>query len=306
MNMTDMNNPKPWAEGHPSLYQGHDITHRPDWANIIVWDAFFNNLTAGFMVLTGIAWFAGPPLFAALLPFALTLALLIVIVDLVLLVFDLGDPPRFIHAMRVLHFTSPLSVGVWGLACYAICLGCAVGIYWLSVYSVATNDFLAPYIAWLDILMRLFTVLAFIGAVVVICYKGVAFSCTSQPGVKKARWLTSFMVSDALLMGCGLYAIMAACLGFWDACAYLLLPFIILEVARTVAFSLLWMETAERARKVYSGENTLLRVWVYLIGGLLAAVLAFFGVYGMCAAGALVLLTGVFERYWLIGITKKI
>lgn len=83
-------------------------------------------------------------------------------------------------------------------------------------------------------------------------------------------------------------------------------PFIILEVARTVAFCLLWMETAERARKVYSGENTLLRVWVYLIGGLLAAVLAFFGVYGMCAAGALVLLTGVFERYWLIGITKKI
>ncbi len=62
MNMTNMNNPKPWAEGHPSLYEGHDITHRPDWANIIVWDAFFNNLTAGFMVLTGIAWFAGPPL----------------------------------------------------------------------------------------------------------------------------------------------------------------------------------------------------------------------------------------------------
>ena len=59
MNMTNMNNPKPWAEGHPSLYQGHDITHRPDWGNIIVWDAFFNNLTAGFMVLTGIAWFAG-------------------------------------------------------------------------------------------------------------------------------------------------------------------------------------------------------------------------------------------------------
>ena len=78
MNMTNMNNPKPWAEGHPSLYQGHDITHRPDWGNIIVWDAFFNNLTAGFMVLTGIAWFAGPPLFAAILPFALTLALLIV------------------------------------------------------------------------------------------------------------------------------------------------------------------------------------------------------------------------------------
>ena len=149
--------------------------------------SFFNNLTAGFMVLTGIAWFAGPPLFAAILPFALTLALLIVLVDLALLVFDLGDPPRFIHAMRILHFTSPLSVGVWGLACYATCLGCAVAVYWLSVFSVATNDFLGPYIGWLDILMRLFTVLAFIGAVVVICYKGVAFSCTSQPDRKSTR-----------------------------------------------------------------------------------------------------------------------
>ena len=107
-------------------------------------------------------------------------------------------------------------------------------------------------------------------------------------------------------MGCGLFVFLVACLGLWVAWVFLLVFLIFLDVARTVAFSLLWMETAERARKVYSGENTLLRVWVYLIGGLLAAVLAFFGVYGMCAAGALVLLTGVFERYWLIGITKKI
>lgn len=67
------------------------------------------------MVLTGIAWFAGPSALCRASPFALTLALLIVIVDLVLLVFDLGDPPRFIHAMRVLHFTSPLPwvFGAW-------------------------------------------------------------------------------------------------------------------------------------------------------------------------------------------------
>lgn len=306
MNTNQLTDQKPWAENQPSLYQGHDLTHRPDWGNIIVWDAFFNNLTAGLMVITGIAWFAGPPVFSAMLPFALTLALIIVLVDLALLVFDLGDPYRFIHALRVLHFTSPLSVGVWGLACYATCLGLAVAIYWLSVISAATTGFMGAYIGFFDMLMRLFTVLAFIGAVVVICYKGVAFSCTSQPGVKKARWLTSFMVSDALLMGCGLYAIAATCLGFWEAAALMFLPFLILEVARTVAFSLLWMETSERARKIYHAENTAVRSTVYLIGGLLAFILAFFGPWGISAAGLLVLFTGVFERYWLIGLTKKI
>ena len=52
-------NLKPWASNYPSPYEGHDLTHRPDWANIIVWDAFFNNLTAGFMVFTTVAWFLG-------------------------------------------------------------------------------------------------------------------------------------------------------------------------------------------------------------------------------------------------------
>ena len=165
-------NLKPWASNYPSPYEGHDLTHRPDWANIIVWDAFFNNLTAGFMVFTTVAWFLGGHVFSNLLPFALTLALIIVLIDLALLVFDLGDPPRFIHAMRVLHFKSPLSVGVWGLACYSSCLGAAVAIYWLTYLFGSGGPVIHIYAG---VLMRLFTVLAFIGAGEVICYKGVAF-----------------------------------------------------------------------------------------------------------------------------------
>ena len=155
------------------------------------------------------------------------------------------------------------------------------------------------------VLMRLFTVLAFIGALVVICYKGVAFSCTSQPGVKDARWLTSFMVSDALLMGCGLYAVMAFALGSWTVWAQLLVPMLILLCARCVAFALMYLETRERAKLVYHSETGLLLVMVYLIGGLGAAALAFFGPSCMAISGVLVLLTGIFERYWLIGLTKK-
>ncbi len=296
-------NLKPWASNYPSPYEGHDLTHRPDWANIIVWDAFFNNLTAGFMVFTTVAWFLGGHVFSNLLPFALTLALIIVLIDLALLVFDLGDPPRFIHAMRVLHFKSPLSVGVWGLACYSSCLGAAVAIYWLTYLFGSGGPVIHIYAG---VLMRLFTVLAFIGALVVICYKGVAFSCTSQPGVKDARWLTSFMVSDALLMGCGLYAVMAFALGSWTVWAQLLVPMLILLCARCVAFALMYLETRERAKLVYHSETGLLLVMVYLIGGLGAAALAFFGPSCMAISGVLVLLTGIFERYWRIGLTKKI
>lgn len=297
---------KPWAENYPSPYEGHDLTHRPDWHNVIVLDAFFNNLTSGFMVITGLLWFAGPQIFTAILPYALTLALFIVVVDLALLVFDLGDPPRFIHALRVLHFTSPLSVGVWGLACYTTCLALAVGIYWLSVISANGSDFLGPYLEFLDTLMKLFTVLSFIGAVVVICYKGVAFSCTSQPGVKDARWLTSYMVSDALLMGIGLYALLTFFLGYSEALPYLLVPTVVLLVARCVSFALLWMETKERARKVYSSENVFINVMVFLVTGLGGLMACFISPLGMLLTAVLVLINGLLTRYWIIGLSKKI
>lgn len=114
------------------------------------------------------------------------------------------------------------------------------------------------------------------------------------------------MVSDALLMGCGLYAVMAFALGSWTVWAQLLVPMLILLCARCVAFALMYLETRERAKLVYHSETGLLLVMVYLIGGLGAAALAFFGPSCMAISGVLVLLTGIFERYWLIGLTKKI
>ena len=68
----------------------------------------------------------------------------------------------------------------------------------------------------------------------------------------------------------------------------------------------MYLETRERAKLVYHSETGLLLVMVYLIGGLGAAALAFFGPSCMAISGVLVLLTGIFERYWLIGLTKKI
>ena len=68
-----------WIEGQPSAYQQHDTVHFPDWKNIIVWDLFFNNLTAGFMFVTMITWLTAPALFGPVMPIALTLAFFIVL-----------------------------------------------------------------------------------------------------------------------------------------------------------------------------------------------------------------------------------
>lgn len=286
--------PKLWAKGNPSPYQLHDITHHPDWGTIITCDAFFNNLASGFMIIICLAWFCGPAMYAALAPVALVIAFLLLATDLILLVADLGDPWRFYHCLRVMRFTSPLSVGVWGLSCFALFLFFGIIFAWWSVVC----DCL-----WLIALARLFNTMAFIAAVVVICYKGVAFSCTSQPGVKDARWLTSFMVSDSLVMGLSLYILMCLCLDPMFA-KPLILPMITLIIARSITFGLLWQDVKTRARKVYRQENEFIAWTVIGACGAVSIILLFLGIFGLALASLLNLVCGYLERHWVIGLAR--
>lgn len=294
-----------WIEGEKSPYQGHDITHFPDWRNLIVWDAFFNNMTSGLMIITGILWAFGTPAFTFIMPVALSIALILVGIDFIILIADLGDSWRFPHSLRVLHFTSPLSVGVWGLVGYAACLAVGVVFYWLGIACMNTAaDGLGR--AFL-LTAKPFTVLAFIGAVVVICYKGVVFSCTSQPGVKHARWLSSWMVSDALLLGLGVYTFISVCMFGMQAGIWLVLPYYILLCARCIAFALVWLDVRHRARRIYSDAgNFWTAIAVFLGGGVLPALCALFGGFGLLCAAILVLACGILERYWLIGLARPL
>lgn len=294
---------KTWVEGNPSPYQLHDLTHFPDWQNLIVWDAFFNNLTSGLMIVACIASFAGTVAYKIILPLAMTLALILLLIDLLILIADLGDPWRFFHSLRVMRFTSPLSVGVWGLSCLAFFLVFAVFFSWIAYISVADGGVVNFLIV---ALAKLFTSMAFIAAVVVICYKGVVFSCSSQPGVKDARWLTSFMVSDSLLMGLSLYIIIVLSVSTPDTAIPLILPLITLVVARCITFGLLWQDVKTRARKIYDKENVLLGWAVIGICGILILALAWAGIFGLVLSALLCLGCGVLERYWIIGLTHPI
>ena len=296
-----------WVKGQRSPYQLHDLVHFPDWRNIIVLDFFFNNLTSGLCITACTLFLCSTVLFGDMLFYALTLAFIIVVFDLLLLIADLGDHYRFIHAMRVLHVTSPLAVGVVGLIFYSITLFLALVFFWLIFISDHTNGFLGGAVPVLDTLKWLFTILAFIGACVVICYKGVVFSCTSQPGVKDARWLTAWSVSDAMLIGLDVYVLMTFALSNTMATVHAAIPMIVLIVTHLIGFSLMLANVHKRSGMVYrAGVNALDAIVVYGICGIGSIVAVFFGGIGMAIAAILGLFCGIWERYWLIGLAKHL
>lgn len=286
-----------WIKNQPSPYQQGDITHFPKWDTLIILDAYFNNWASGMMIVSTLLWWFGPAMCAFLMPVAMTLALILVAIDLCLLVADLGDSWRFYHCLRVMRFTSPLSVGVWGLVAFTSFLAVGAFLQWIVLGFGPATPFL------LLVLAKLCTVMAFIGALVVICYKGVVFSCSSQPGVSQARWLTSFMVSDSLLMGMALYLIMALFCGAGYNTMTIVMPFAFLVVARCVTFWLLWLDVRKRAREMYLDENRLINLSVYIFAGIIPFILVFCGIWGILLSGVLVLACSYFERHWIIGLT---
>lgn len=289
-----------WAKGQPSSYQLQEIPHDPHWDTIIICDAFFNNLASGFLIISCLAWLCGPIMYTVTLPVALTIALALLVTDLILLIADLGDPWRFFHSLRLLRFTSPLSVGVWALSCMA----CFLALATLSMWIVwAMGAFENGSCLFGLALGRLFTIMAFVAAAVVICYKGVVFSCSSQPGVQNARWLTSFMVADSLMMGASLYVLMLLVIEPQWALP-LIIPMITLIIARSVCFGLLWQDVRQRARQIYSSENCFIGWTVLGFCGALSIILLFCGMFGLALAALLNLAGGYLERHWIIGLAR--
>ena len=56
------------------------------------------------------------------------IALVFLVIDLLLLVADLGDPLRFHHMLRVFKPSSPMSLGTWCLTAYSLPLTAAAAL----------------------------------------------------------------------------------------------------------------------------------------------------------------------------------
>ena len=129
------------------------------------------------------------------------MALGLLVLDLVCLVLDLGDPLRFHHMLRVFKVRSPMSVGTWSLVAFSLPLG---------LLGAMTILGFGP--GW-DGVRRVLAAVGLVPALVAAMYKGVLFSTTAQPGWRDARWLGGYLATSAVLLGCAELLLLALLLG---------------------------------------------------------------------------------------------
>jgi Ni/Fe-hydrogenase subunit HybB-like protein len=174
-----------------SPYATGPVTKAPAWHGLVAWDMLFNGMTTGLFLVAAISELAAPDLFTSVAKTAYPVAFVLLLVDLLCLVLDLGDPLRFHHMLRVFKPGSPMSLGTWCLTIYSLPLTVAAAISLLPA-------------GWMTLewVRRLAVVIGLLPALGSAVYKGVLLSTNAQPGWKDARWLGGYLTNSALMLGC--------------------------------------------------------------------------------------------------------
>src|SRR6201999_3850238 len=113
-------------------YENMVVTKVPGWHGIIAWDALLNGMAMGLFLAAAVSELAAPAVFMRVAKVAYPVALVLLLVDLGLLVLDLGDPLRFHHMLRVFKPGSPMSLGTWCLTIFSLPLTAAAGLSLLA------------------------------------------------------------------------------------------------------------------------------------------------------------------------------
>src|ERR1700727_3336499 len=227
--------------GNEVGYENGPVTKVPGWHGLIAWDALLNGMATGLFLAAAVSELAAPAVFMRVAKVAYPVALVLLLVDLGLLVLDLGDPLRFHHMLRVFKPGSPMSLGTWCLTIFSLPLTAAAGLSLLAVFGW---DF-----EW-----------ARLGAVVVgllpgfasAAYKGVLLSTNAQPGWKDARWLGGYLTNSALVMGCGELLVLSALIEQKQAIPILRTAFIVLLVLNVIPLGLLFANLRPTHERIYT------------------------------------------------------
>jgi len=270
---------------HQSGYAGREVTQPPNWHGLVAWDFFFNAITTGLFFVTAVGELVRPAELAGLAEWAYPLALLFLLADLTCLVFDLGNPARFHHMLRVFKPTSPMSLGTWFLTGYSLPLAALVGLDvairagWLPPDSAAVGTIRG-------VLLVVGLPLAFGSA----AYKGVLFSTTAQPGWRDARWLGAYHTTGALAVGGAGLLLLAALTGDARAAESLRLPVGVLATVNLVALVLLAVDLRLARVRAYRGGRIQAAAVAVVIAAVLAPGLILVGGRPAMALGSFVLL----------------
>src|ERR1700677_326754 len=241
-------------QGGQSGYANKTVTKVPGWHGIIAWDALLNGMATGLFLAAAVSELGAPAVFTRVAKVAYPVALVLLLVDLVLLVLDLGDPLRFHHMLRVFKPSSPMSLGTWCLTIFSLPLTAAAA---LSLLAELGWDF-----EWARLLA---VVVGLLPGFASAAYKGVLLSTNAQPGWKDARWMGGYLTNSALLMGCAELLVLSALMGQTQAAAILRTAFIVLLVLNVIPLSLLFADLRPaHARLYHRGQQ-------WRVGALIAA-----------------------------------
>src|ERR1700749_866661 len=240
--------------GSESGYANMPVTKVPGWHGIIAWDALLNGMATGLFLAAAISELAAPAVFTRVAKVAYPVALVLLLVDLGLLVLDLGDPARFHHMLRVFKPSSPMSLGTWCLTIFSLPLTAAAG---LSVLA---------YLGWDFKLARIIAVVAgLLPGFASAAYKGVLLSTNAQPGWKDARWMGGYLTNSALLMGCAELLVLSVLMGQMQAVTILRTGLIVLIVLNVIPMALLFANLRPAHARLYTSKQQ------WTVGVLIAA-----------------------------------
>jgi hypothetical protein len=235
-------------------YAGMTVTKVPGWHGMIAVDALLNGMATGLFLVAALSEFAAPAVFLRVAKVAYPVALLLLLVDLGLLVLDLGDPLRFHHMLRTFKPGSPMSLGTWCLTIFSLPLTAAAG---LSLLALLGYDF-----EWARIGAVLLGLLPGFGSA---AYKGVLLSTNAQPGWKDARWMGGYLTNSALLMGCGELLVLSSLTLQTQASAILRIAFMVLLVLNVIPLALLFADLRPAHARLYTSAQQ------WTVGTLIAA-----------------------------------
>src|SRR5215470_16780354 len=77
-----------------SGYAGEVVTKAPAWHGLVAWDLLLNGMTTGLFLVAAISELTVPDVFTSVANIAYPIALVLLLLDLLFLVFDLGDALR--------------------------------------------------------------------------------------------------------------------------------------------------------------------------------------------------------------------
>jgi hypothetical protein len=270
-----------------SGYANMPVTKAPGWYGTIASDALLNGMAMGLFLAAAACELAEPAIFAPVAKVAYPVSLVLLLLDLGMLVSDLGDPLRFHHMLRVFKPGSPMSVGTWCLTIFSLPLTAAAA---LSVLAEFGFDFeQARIVAVIVGLLPGFGAAA---------YKGVLLSTNAQPGWKDARWMGGYLTNSALLMGSGELLVLAAVMGRTQAISILRAVFIALLVLNLIPLGLLFRDLQPTHARLYTREQQW-RVGLLILtaGTLLPLAMALFNRGLLLIFGAVVFLV---STSWVI------